>query len=499
MTGDAFRQRLDASIVALRELLAREGFGSGAPSIGAELEMCIVGPRGHARGINEEIRAAVHDRRVTLEVNNFNLELNTDPQNFTGRVFFALGEQMFDVLSKLEREAEKRDSHIVTIGILPTLVEEDLDSHSMTHAHRYEALSHGLREIRGKPFHIRISGKDVVELASEDITLEGANTALQIHLKVDPSRFGDVYDAANLAIAPVLAVSANSPLLLGCDLWSETRIPLFEQSVDVRHGAAHGSPGRCSLGMDWVRGGPDVLFQEAVEHYPPLLRELGEEDPVAVVRNGGVPSLSELRLHQSTVWRWNRAVYDPVGDGHCRIEMRALPAGPSMVDMMANLAFLLGLTLGLENEMERIRESLDFEQVSHNFYSAAQYGATASLAWPGLVGIERLEASELVQRLVPVAMRGLISCNVDPEEAEELLAVISERAARKRTGAFWQRETLRVYSERMSRPDALREMLLRYVEYAASGYPVAEWPIADAPWGDSGVARVDIWNSISPK
>ncbi len=499
MDAGLFRLRLDDSILALRELLARDGFGRGEPTIGAELEMCIVDPLGSAKGLNEELRKRVGDRRVTLEVNRFNLELNTDPLPFRDRVFFALGSQMYEVLSALEKAAEEREAHIVTVGILPTLRECDLDSESMTHAARYEALSLSLREIRGRPFQIRIAGRDVVELASDDITLEGANTAFQLHLRVEPERFGDVYDAANLALGPALAVGANSPLFLGCDLWSETRIPLFEQSVDVRHGPSHGSIGRCSLGVDWVRGGPDVLFEQAVRLYPPLLMELSEEQPLEVVRSGGVPALSELRLHHSTVWRWNRAVYDPVGDGHCRIEMRALPAGPSMVDMLANAAFLLGLTLGLEPEMGRIRDQMPFEQVSQNFYAAAQYGLNASIAWPGLCGLERLDAAELAQRLIPVAMRGLSSCTVDPEEAEELLAIISERAARRRSGAEWQRETLTAFECRMPREEALQQMLLRYVELASSGYPVAEWPIGDEPWGAPGVARVELWNAISPK
>ncbi|MEO0811412.1 MAG: glutamate--cysteine ligase, partial [Myxococcota bacterium] len=299
MDSGQFRLKLDESVQALRELLAREGFGQGEPSIGAELEMCIVGPEGAAKGLNEELRQAVGDPRVTLEVNRFNLELNTTPQPFRGRAFFALGKQMFELLSALEKAAAQANAHIVTIGILPTLEESDLDSHSMTDAQRYEALSVGLREIRGRPFHIKISGRDVVELSSEDITLEGANTALQLHLRVDPERFGDVYDASNLAIGPVLALSANSPLLLGCDLWSETRIPLFEQSVDVRSGAIHGAVGRCSLGVDWVRGGPDVLFEQAVRLYPPLLMELTDEDPLETVRSGGVPKLYEMRLHHS--------------------------------------------------------------------------------------------------------------------------------------------------------------------------------------------------------
>ncbi|MEM6532227.1 MAG: glutamate--cysteine ligase [Myxococcota bacterium] len=497
MSESAFRTRLLHSVEALRLLLQRPGFGVGPASIGAELEMCIVDGDGCPLGLNEEIRTTVADPRVTLEVNRFNLELNTSPQAFEGPAFFTLGKQMFELLTALEEEAERRDGHIVTIGILPTLREGDLDRTQMTHADRYERMSEKLRAIRGQPFRIKITGRDVVELASDDLTLEGANTALQIHLRVAPERFGNVYDAANLAIAPVLALAVNSPLLLGCDLWSETRIPLFEQSVDVRHGASHGDPGRCSLGLDWVAGGPDALFHQAVEHYPPLFDELTDEDPLEIVKAGGVPSLAELRLHQSTVWRWNRAVYDPAGEGHVRIEMRALPAGPSMVDMLANSAFLLGLTLGLEPEMESIRSRLTFAQVSHNFYSAAHDGASGLLTWPGANGIQRMEAAALIEQLIPIAKRGLSASGIDHEESDELLRVISERAERRMTGAEWQRITLAAYQTDFDRPTALRKMLIRYVECAGSGRPVAEWPIADAEWSQEHGPSV--WQAISPK
>ncbi|MEO1174793.1 MAG: hypothetical protein AAFX94_22480 [Myxococcota bacterium] len=287
MSESAFRTRLFHCVEALRLLIQRPGFGVGPASIGAELEMCIVDGKGHPLGLNEEIRSTVGDPRVTLEVNRFNLELNTSPQSFEGPAFFTLGKQMFELLTALESEAERREGHIVTIGILPTLREHDLDPAQMTHADRYERMSAKLRAIRGQPFRIKITGRDVVELACDDLTLEGANTALQLHLRVPPDRFGNVYDAANLAIAPVLALAVNSPLLLGCDLWSETRIPLFEQSVDVRHGASHGDPGRCSLGLDWVADGPDALFRQAVEHYPPLSTTARGSSSLSSSKSGG--------------------------------------------------------------------------------------------------------------------------------------------------------------------------------------------------------------------
>ena len=235
------------------------------------------------------------------------------------------------------------------VGILPTLRAEDLQLAALSDAARYRALNNGLRRLRQEPFRIRIDGADPLELAADDVGLEGANTSFQVHLRVDPDRFADHFNAAQLATGPVLAVAGNSPTFLGHRLWEETRVALFKQAVDDRDAAGRSSRrvSRVAFGTGWIATGAMELLEESVRLHEPVLPVLGAERPLERLAAGRVPALDELRLHQSTVWRWNRAIYDPAGGGHLRIELRALPAGPTVVDMLANAAFLLGLTLAL--------------------------------------------------------------------------------------------------------------------------------------------------------
>ena len=214
------------------------------------------------------------------------------------------------------------------------------------------------------------------------MSVEGANTSFQVHLRVNPAEFTRAYNAAQLAIAPVLAAAGNSPTFLGHRLWEETRIALCKQSIDDRDTRGpRRRLARMAFGTGWLRDGPLELFAESVRLHEPLLPVLGAGNAQRGDR-GQVPPLHELRLHQGTVWRWNRAIYDPAAGGHLRIEMRGLPAGPTMIDMMANAAFLLGLSLWLAEQNPRWTYDLSFERAEHNFYRAAQYGLAALLTWP---------------------------------------------------------------------------------------------------------------------
>jgi len=369
----------------------------------------------------------------------------------------------------------------VAIGILPTLVATDLQPGMLTESHRYRALSAAIRRLRHEPFRIRIDGDEPLDVACDDVTFEGANTSLQIHLRVTPDAFAATYNAAQIATAPVLAAAGNSPLFLGRRLWDETRVALFRQAVDERIAAAEEDwrPARVSFGHGWVREGALELFAESVALHPPLLPVLGNEEPLACVRRQAVPVLEELRLHHSAIWRWNRAVYDPSAGGHLRIELRALPAGPSVVDMAANAAFLVGLTLALTPDARRLVSTLTFGQARRNFSKAARHGLDAELLWPSLraPSPRPVTAEALVPTLLPLASDALRRAGVDAGEAETLLDVIAARVARRQTGASWQRRTLALLEQRLQRESALRALVARYQHRAVEGRPVHEWPI----------------------
>ena len=250
-----------------------------------------------------------------------------------------------------------------------------------------------------------------------------------------------------------------------------------ERHRDVLEKILHRQP-RVSFGTHWIQGGALELFRDAVALYPPLLPVLGNEDPTACLRAGGIPRLEEVRLHQGTVWHWNRPIYDPEDGGHLRIEMRALPSGPTADDLVANAAFLVGLTLGLAPQADDWTKSMPFEEARTNFYRSAQSGLDAELVWPGESGgpCRKVRASELIPELIPLARRGLIDSGIAADEAEECLSVISGRCTTKQTGAVWQRNTLAVLEVKSNRSAALSEMLERYLELSAAGKPVHRWP-----------------------
>ena len=476
-----FDERLRRSLRALEELLERPDFGVGAASLGAELELALVGPDSRPLPLNIEVLSETLDPRVTFELNRFNLECNLRHTRLAGQPFATLAREFDDALAEVRRAAAAHSGRVVAIGILPTLVEADLQSGSMTDSVRFRALSKALQRLRDEPFHFDIDGEEPLEVQCNDVTFEGAATSLQIHLRVDPRRFAAQLNAAQLATAPVLAVSGNSPTFLGHKLWDETRVALFKQAVDYRgeHAKQTRREARVSFGTGWVRRGAHEIFAESVALHEALLPILGREDPLESMEAGRIPKLEEVRLHQGTVWRWNRPVYDPSAGGHLRIEFRALPAGPTTTDMLASAAFLIGLTLGLESEMDSIVENFPFEHAHRNFYRAAQSGLDSELYWPAMGGVAAgtFGARELIPRLLPLARRGLLEAGVESSDLDPLLAVIDERTASGITGAVWQRRTLGHLERRMDRRAALAEMVERYIASAEQGLPVHRWEI----------------------
>jgi hypothetical protein len=466
-----FRERLERCLSDLGELLARPGFGAGPATMGAELEACLIDDAARPLPRNQAVLDLVADPRITLELNRYNLELNASPVPLAGRPFTALADELGPLLAQVGDAARAQHGRIALIGILPTLRPAHLDLGMVTDTARYRALDRGLQRLHRGPFHIRIAGAEALELATEHVTAEGANTSFQVHLRVAPGEFTRVYNAAQLATGPVLASAGNSPTFLGRRLWEETRIALFKQSVEDRdYAGPRRGPARAAFGTGWLRGGALELFTEGVRRHEPLLPFVSDTPP-----RHGVPPLDELRLHQGTVWRWNRAIYDPSAGGHLRIEMRALPAGPTITDMLANAAFLIGLTLWLADRDDRWTYAVPFERVEHGFYRAAQHGLAAQLSWPAEARVRTVPAADLVPELLPAARQGLLSAGVAAPEADHLLGVIGARVSSGQTGAAWQRAALAAAERGRDRERALAVMLEGYVSRAATGQPVHTW------------------------
>ncbi len=476
-----YGDRLEENLAVLETLLARPGFGAGPGSFGAELEMYIVDRQGYPLAVNREVLEAAAEPTLTLELNRYNLEFNLPHSGLDAQPFLRAEQQIRAMLAHLEPVAARWGGRIVPIGILPTLRETDFGVANITDRRRYHALTRQLIQRRGGNFRVQISGDDPLQLEMSDITLEGANTSFQLHYRVAPDAYADTFNAVQLATPLALAIAGNSPTLFGHRLWQETRIPLFKQSIDTRRFDPYGCgrPPRVGFGLGWVRRGVLELFREAVRMYEPLLPVCAERSPLQQLDAGEVPGLAELCLHQGTVWQWNRPVYDAAEGGHLRIEMRALPAGPSAVDMAANAALLIGLVEGLRPHVDTLLPALPFHYAQYNFYRAAQNGLEASLVWPrGLRGpVEERSAASVLAELLPLAARGLDSIGIAAGERDHYLGIIDERLAGGQTGARWQLATLDRLGASQTLERALHGMLERFIDFSRDNLPVARWPL----------------------
>ncbi len=476
-----FGERLERNLERLREVLAVPGFGEGPGSLGAELELYIVDQEGRPALLNAELQAEARDPQLTLELNRYNLEYNLSPVAIAGDPLRALEREILAKLQSLRSLAAGHGARIVPIGILPTLQLADFGPACLTGKTRFTALVEQLIARRGSQFRVDLNGRHPLRVEMDDVTLEGANTSFQVHYRVPPRQFADTFNSIQAVTPLALAIAGNSPTLFGHSLWQETRIPLFKQSIDTRLPDRYHwhEPARVNVGQGWVRREAFELFVEAVRLYQPLL-PVCAEDPADRELAAMPPQLPELQLHQSTVWLWNRPVYDAACGGHLRIEMRALPAGPTAADMVANAAFLIGMAEGLRPAINTWLPALPFNFAEHNFYRAAQYGLEARLVWPRdrQCACEERTAAAIIADMLPVARRGLLAIGIDEASVAHYLGIIERRLANGQTGARWQLAQLE-QSGAGARPDAggLHALLEAYLVHSAGNNPVSEWSL----------------------
>ena len=473
-----FSDRLRSNLKALDILLARPEFGEGDLSFGAELELYIVDNEARPLPINQEIIAQLNDPQLTLELNRYNLEYNFRPYLLKDCCFSATQQEALAAIEKINKCAKQWDGSVVPIGILPTLQQSDTGYHAMTPLARFKALTQELTDIRGGPFTIAIEGEETLQLAMDDVTLEGANTSFQVHLRVPAREYADFYNAIQLVTPLVVAMAANSPTLFGHRLWQETRIPLFKQSIDCRpNDSLHPVPARGNFGNNWIREGAFELFAEAALLYRPILPDYSDEDSVAIAQNGGTPLLHELRLHQGSIWLWNRPVYDPSNGGHLRIELRSFPAGPTIIDMLANAALAIGLAKVMQPTIRELLPAIPFAYCTANFYRAAQKGMSAELFWPSMKQSqpEYYAVPKILEKMIPRVPEKLVDMGFIEEDFLPLLKVIEERLHTRQTGAQWQLNKLAEFRKGLHKREALTAMLKLYQKNSAANIPVAQW------------------------
>jgi hypothetical protein len=471
-----YRRKLRLCLNVFETMLAQSRFDSDRPLTGMEIECNLVDADYQPAMSNRSVLEAIADPAFQTELGAYNIEFNVPPRPLPGHTGLDLEAEVRASLNDAEAKANSGGAHIVMIGILPTLMPEHLDDGWMSESRRYAALNDSIFSARGEDIPIDISGPEPLSWNAATIAPESACTSMQLHLQLAPAEFAANWNAAQIIAGPQLALGANSPYFFGHQLWSETRIEVFTQSTDTRTEElkAQGVRPRVWFGERWITSVLD-LFGENIQYFPSLLPEVSDEDPVAELAAGRTPQLPELRLHNGTVYRWNRPVYDVVdGRAHLRLENRVLPAGPTVIDMLGNSAFYYGVLRGLSEEEDPLWNRMGFLVARENFLEAARNGIDASLLWPGR---GRVAARELVlDTLLPIADEGLRRWGVDAEVRDRFLGVIEGRARAGRNGASWQVSTVRRLEDGgMSRPAALAEMLRRYCEHMHSNEPVHTW------------------------
>ena len=489
----AFMRRLLDDVHALEEMLDGGMLESGIRRIGAEQEMFLVDRQGSPAPVAVEVLEQLNDESFTTELARFNLEANAKPYRFGGSCLRRLEKEISGLVDQARTVAQSVDTDVLLCGILPTLRQEDLSLDNMTPVPRYFALNQILTWLRGGHFQTHIKGLDELQLTHDNILLEACNTSFQVHFQVSPREFAKLYNVAQAVTGPVLAAAVNSPILLQRRLWAETRVALFQQSVDTRSSTLkkRGHRRRVSFGERWVDDSIIEIFREDIARLRVVLAAGEEEDPLAMVARGEAPPLTALRTYNGTVYRWNRPCYgvSDRGKAHLRIENRVLPAGPTVLDEMANAAFFFGLMSSFLSHYGPVHDVMSFDAAKSNFMSAARHGLSAHFHWTN--GREVRAADLILHELIPLARQGLEQKKIDPEDIDRYLGVLEERVKSERTGSAWALRSWANGDATGVRPEERQRRITKtMIECQKGGSPVHEWDLCDMGGTDQ------LWESL---
>ena len=475
-----YREKVQQCLDVFERMLSFAHFEFDRPMTGMEIELNLVGADFRPRMDNAEVLERIADPEFQTELGRYNIEFNVAPRPLPGNSALELEEVLRTSLNRAQAKCLELDNRIIMIGMLPTVMPEHLTGNWMSGNARYQALNDAVLTARGEDVYLEIEGPTGERLVRycDSLAPESACTSMQLHLQVAPMAFADHWNAAQVLAGPQLALGANSPFFFGQRLWAESRIEVFSQAADTRSVELknQGVRPRVFFGERWITSIFD-LFEENVRYFPALLPEISEEDPQAVLDAGGVPSLAEMRLHNGTIYRWNRPIYDIVkGRPHLRVENRVLPAGPTIIDTMANSAFYYGTLRMLAQEDRPIWTRMSFAAAEDNFLSGARDGIDSRQYWPGRGDVP---ATELVLRhLLPLAHEGLRQWGVSDAVRERYLSVIEGRCLTGTNGAAWQVDAVeRLEARGLDRAEALRQMLSHYAENMHANVPVHEWEL----------------------
>lgn len=475
-----FVQHLLTDIQSFEYMLENDWFETGITRIGAEQEMCLVDaktckPAPIAMSVLEHLQEYSW---AETELAKFNLETNLTPLVFQGNSLRKMEEEALSMLKIIQEKLSLFNAKHILTGILPTLIKSDLDLHNLTPKPRYFALIEAINEQLNKnAYELHLEGIDELKIQHNSPLLEACNTSFQVHLQVSPENYVKFYNIAQTLAAPVMAIAANSPLVFGRRLWHESRIALFQQSLDTRktrNNMRESSP-RVHFGKNWLRHSIVEIHKEDIARFRVLLAADITENSIEMIQNGKVPRLRALQVFNSTIYRWNRPCYGISENGkpHLRIENRVMPAGPTVVDEMANAAFWLGAMIGAADAVDDITKYVLFEDVRDNFLKAAQFGIDSKFNW---IGDQKISVCDLIlKELLPLSRDGLKKQNIDSQDIDRYLGIIEERAKRHMNGARWQLRAFTELRKNLTQDEANAVLTASIIKNQEQQIPVHLW------------------------
>jgi len=444
--------------------------------IGAEQEFCVTTDHFFPNNNNIDVLETINDDHFTTEIGRYNLEINSDPLLLKDNCFSVLQQQLRKLLKKAEEGAKTHNSKVVLTGVLPTLRLKHISENYMTDRPRYHVLNNALKASRRECFNIHIKGVDELNLIHDNVMLEACNTSFQTHLQIHPDEFVEKYNWAQAIAGPVLSICANSPVLFGRELWAETRIALFTQSIDTRANSFihKEKQSRVSFGSDWEKGIVADIFRDHISRFRSLLSSDQHDDSLEQLEQGQIPKLRALQLHNGTVYKWNRVCYG-VGGGkpHLRIECRYIPAGPTLTDEIANMVFWVGLMLGQPKHYKNIHEKMDFKDIKKNFFKAARNGTETQFKWNNTL----ITAKDLIlNELLPLARKGLESAQIASEDISKYLSII-ERRATSHNGSQWMIANYRNLQKHKTNFESLQNITAYMYKHQFGDKTVDQWQV----------------------
>jgi CBS domain-containing protein len=479
-----FTRALLSDLHALEFMLEHNLLETDANRIGAEQELFLIDGDFGASPVAMEVLQLANEPRLTTEIAQFNLEANLTPRLLEGRCLHLLEQELKQLLAIARRAANAVGSDVLLAGILPTLQKRDLTLDNMTPNPRYYQLNRSITRLRSGPFSIHMKGVDELQLSSDNIMMESCNTSFQIHIQVNPLDFANQYNVAQLITAPVLAAAVNSPILFGYRLWQETRLALFQHSTDARSPTqqVRSHPTRVSFGERWLSRSVIEMFHDQIARFRVIMMTTPDEEPARVLGRGEIPLLSALKIHNGTIWPWNRACYGITNcRPHLRIENRALPSGPTTVDEVANTAFFAGLMHSIGEEYGEIARLMSFDEAKGNFYRAARHGLNAQFTW--VDGVSHSASALILKHLLPLARHGLKKCGVDLTDIQYYLGIIEERVRSGQTGSQWVVKSLKALgsTDDSPGPKDVRHRILAstMLTRQKQGDPIHLWPLIE--------------------